>query len=122
MLVDWGLALDCARQPEEAIAKLEAAKRTAKPAVLSPAYLDSQIAKVFGTWKRYPEAMAALEEGLKLDPGYDMLYFYRGTVFYNEGDVTRAEGEFRRAVELNPNNEAARTALGTAERAMQGRR
>lgn len=121
LLVDWGLALDCAQQPEAAIAKLEAAKGTAKPPVLSPAYLDSQIAKVYGTWKRYPEAMAALEEGEKLDPGYDMLYFYRGTVFYNEGDVARAEGEFRRAVELNPNNEVARNAMETAQRAMQGR-
>ncbi len=122
LLVDWGLALDCAQQPEEAIAKLEAAKRTAKPATLSAAYLDSQIAKVYGTWKRYPEAMAALEEAQKLDPNYDMVYFYRGTVLYNEGDVARAGAEFQRAVQLNPNNEAARNAMETVARALAGQR
>ena len=122
LLVDWGLALNCAGQPEAALAKLEAAKRTPRPPTLSAAYLDSQIAEVYGTWKRYPEAMAALEEAAKLDPNYDMVYYYRGTLLYNEGNAARAEGDYRRAVQLNPNNDAARTALETVERAMQGRR
>ncbi len=122
LLVDWGLALDCAQQPDEAIAKLELAKREPRPDNVSPAYVDSQIAKVYGTAKRYPEALAALGAAEKEDPGYDMTYLYRGTVFYQQGDAAGAEAQFRRAAQLNPNNPATQNALAVVERARQGRR
>ncbi len=122
LLVDWGLALDCAQQPDEAVAKLELAKREPRPDNVSPAYVDSQIAKVYGTAKRFPEALAALDAAEKEDPGYDMTYLYRGTVFFQQGDAARAEAEIRHAAQLNPNNPATQNALAIVERARQGRR
>lgn len=122
LLVDWALALDCAHRPAEAIAKLELARSQPRPPNVSPAYLDSQIAKVYGTAGKLPEALAALAAGERADPGYDMLYVYRGTVFYQQGSLAEAEAQFRRAVQLNPNNPAAQNGLAVVERARQGRR
>ncbi len=122
LLVDWALALDCDHQPDEAVAKLREAATMEQPAGVSPAYLDSQIAKVYGSAQRFPEALAALDVGQTRDPGYDMIYFYRGTVFYRQGDLARAEAQYRRAAELNPNNPATRNALSIVERALAGRR
>jgi tetratricopeptide (TPR) repeat protein len=118
LLVDWGLALDCAHQPDEAVARLRQAAAAKRPPQVTPAYVYSQIAKVYGTAGRFPEALAALDQGQMLDPNYDMLYFYRGTVFYKQGELAQAEEQYKRAVQLNPNNQASQNALAVVERAL----
>ncbi len=118
LLVDWALALDCANRPDEAVARLRQAATLTRPAQLTPAYVYSQIAKVYGTARRFPEALAALDQGAALDPNYDMLYFYRGTVFYQQGDLVRAEAQYQHALQLNPDNPATRNALAVVQRAL----
>ncbi len=118
LLVDWGLALDCAHQPDGAVTRLRQAAAAKRPPQVTPAYVYSQIAKVYGTAGRFPEALAALDQGQALDPNYDMLYFYRGTVYYKQGDVARAEAQYKRAVQLNPSNQASQNALAVVERAL----
>jgi tetratricopeptide (TPR) repeat protein len=106
LLADWGLAEDCAGQPQAALEKLEQA------AQMEPtAHIYTQIAMIHGKLGRREEALRALERAETLDPRYDMTYFYRGNVYAVAGEFEKAVQEYRRALELNPHNEAARAAL-----------
>lgn len=106
LLADWGLAEDCAGRPQAALAKLEQAAR------LEPtAHIYTQIGMIHGKLGRREEALRALEQAEKLDPRYDMTYFYRGHVYAVAGELEKAAQAYRKAVELNPHNEAARAAL-----------
>ncbi len=71
----------------------------------------SQVAKTaagygsLGNWfvrqHRYPCAVQAFEQGLKLQPGSAPLHYSAGTAFYAEGDREHARGELQRAAELD---------------------
>lgn len=109
LLLDWGLALDCAGNPGEAVAKLEQA------VVLTPrsAHLYSQIGMEYGKQGKYPEALEALATAERLNPNFEMTYVYRGNIYEVQGDKTRAAEEYRRALAINDEqyNQAARDGL-----------
>jgi cytochrome c-type biogenesis protein CcmH/NrfG len=44
-----------------------------------------------------------------------MTHFYRGNIYAATGDAEKAAQEYRRAIELNPDNEAARRGLARVE-------
>lgn len=95
LLVDWGLACDCAGQPDEAVAKLQQA------AALDPsAHVYSQIAKVYAGHARWPEALVALAQAGKLDPNYAVTYYYRGGVEASTGDFAAAVADYQHALAL----------------------
>lgn len=109
-LVDWGLACECAGQADEAVARLREAvvlKRTA--------HVFSQIGMVYARHSRWTEALEALAEAGKLDPGYAMTYYYRGGVRANTQDLAGAVADYQLAVKLNPQSQPARQALAWAE-------
>ncbi|MFB3779210.1 MAG: tetratricopeptide repeat protein [Bryobacteraceae bacterium] len=110
LFVDWALAEDCAGRSDRAIDKL---KRAA--AIQPSAYPYSLLGMIYGKQKRYQEALAALETAEKLDPRENMTHFYRGNIYAAKGDVVKAAQEYRRAIELNPDNEAARRGLARVE-------
>ncbi len=62
LLLDWGLALDCAGDSQQAIAKLQ------QSAILRPtAHIYSQIGMEYGKIGKYPEALAALDLAQKTE-------------------------------------------------------
>lgn len=106
LLVDWGLALDCAGRPDEAVGKLRQA------AMLdNTAHVHTQIALVFAKQKKYPEALEDLAQAEKLASNFDVIYAYRGAIFEEQGDRAAAMQNYKRALELNPQNQMARDGL-----------
>lgn len=57
------------------------------------------------------------DKALALDPANVKALFRRGTCMREQKDLARAEKDIRRALELDPNNTAARRELATIERA-----
>ncbi len=65
LLVDWGLALDCAGQWNEAIEKLRQAAL-----YRDTAHVHSQIAKVYASHGKMQEALVELAQAEKIDPQF----------------------------------------------------
>ena len=117
LLVDWGLAYDCANEPDAALAKLREA------AALDPkAHVYTQIAMVYAKQSRWPEALEALVQAEKLDPNYDMIYDDRGGIRANTNDLAGAATDYQRAIELNPANEHARQMLDIVQQRLRAPR
>jgi tetratricopeptide (TPR) repeat protein len=106
LLIDWALALDCENKPDEAVAKLRQAIGVNRSAL---AY--AQIGMVYGKRGRNAEALAAIDEALRIDPAFDMAYVYRGNILLMQGDRAAAVAMYEKAIALNPGNTAAREAL-----------
>jgi predicted ABC-type ATPase/Flp pilus assembly protein TadD len=116
LLVDWGLAYDCAGQSDAAVAKLRQA------ASINPtAHVYSQIAMVYAKQSRWPEALEALDQAGKLDSNYDMIYDNRGGIRAKTNDFAGAAEDYRHALALNPSNEHARRMLAIVERRLNSR-
>jgi tetratricopeptide (TPR) repeat protein len=111
LLVDWGLALDCAGQQQPALAKLREA------ASIEPtAHVYTQIAKVYGEHSQWSEALDALAEAQKLDANYASIYAYKGIIDYQTNRFAEAITEYRHALALDPTLEPARTGMAAAQR------
>jgi len=117
VLVDWGLAYDCLGREEEALAKL----RQAIP-FNNSAHVHALIGMVYAKRRKAPEALAALAEAEKLDPGFGSIYVYRGAVYQQTGEWEAAAREFRRALSLNPSDEQARVGLAQTAPHLRGGR
>src|SRR5215831_9143676 len=116
LLVDWATALDCAGNETAALDKLHAA------AAMTPtAHIYSQIGMVEAKQNHREQAFAALAQAERLDPRFDMTYFYRGNLFLMSQEYDRAEQQFRKALALNPGNQPAANALIRLERRFQVR-
>jgi tetratricopeptide (TPR) repeat protein len=116
LLLDWALAEDCLNRPEAALEQLRRAVR-----VRPTAYGYSLMGMIYGKQQKYTEALSALRTALAINPREDMAYFYRGNVSAAMGDLGKAVEDFRRAVEINPDNELARRGLGRAEMRLRQR-
>ena len=107
LLIDWALALDCARRPvDEVVDKFRQAA-----AIYDTAHVHTQIAAEYARHKRYQEALEELDQAEKIDPNYDVTFFYRGGVAEALGNRAEAQRFYRRALELNPQDRPARDAL-----------
>jgi hypothetical protein len=111
LLVDWGLALDCAGRQDEAVGKLRQAAM-----LENTAHVHTQIAFVFAKQKRYPEALEDLAQAEKIDSNFDTIYAYRGAIFEEQGDRAAAMQNYKRALELNSQNQMARDGLARLSR------
>jgi tetratricopeptide (TPR) repeat protein len=117
LLVDWGLAYDCADDPDAAVAKLRQA------AALNPtAHVYSQIGMVYAKRAQWPEALAALAQAEAADPGYATTYYYRGGVRAKTGDFAAAAADYRHALALDPLIQPAREGLAYAEQQLRAPR
>jgi hypothetical protein len=106
LLIDWALALECAGRSADAADKLRQAAT-----LNNTAHVHTQIAVVYAKHRRYPEALEELDQAEKIDPNYDMIYFYRAGVAQELGNRAEAQKQYRHALELNPQNQPARDAL-----------
>ena len=61
---------------------------------------------------RTAELIGKLGEAIELDPENDLLYFNRGTIYDQEGNVEKAEKDYKMAIELNPSSFGANYNLG----------
>jgi protein O-mannosyl-transferase len=107
LLLDWGLALDCAGEADPAIAKFKEAA-----AIESNAHIYSQIGFEYGKTGRYDQAMEALDTAKRLDPNFAPTYTYRGNVFESQHRNDLAAAEYKHALALDPHNQPAIDALG----------
>jgi protein O-mannosyl-transferase len=107
VLIDWALALDCAGRPvDEAVDKFRQAA-----AIYDSAHVHTQIAAEYARHKRYQEALEELDVAERMDPNYDVTFFYRGGVAEALGNRAEALRFYRHALELNPQDQPARDAL-----------
>ncbi len=111
LLVDWALSLDCAGQWQQALAKLQQAL-----ASLNTAAVHTQLAKVYAEHQHLPEASQQLDQAERLDPSFDVTYYYRGNIDAMNGDRAAAIREYQHALALNPQNQPARAALAQMSR------
>lgn len=116
LLMDWALAEDCLNQPGLALEKLRQAA-----AIRETPDIYATMGLVQGKRGNTAEALAALQKSLQLDPRFDPAYFYRGNVYAAAGDAAKAAADYRRAVEINPDNELARRGLARVTAAMRPR-
>jgi len=108
LLLDWALALDCAGRPDEAVEKLIQA------AAIEPnAHVYSQMGMEYAKLQKYPQALDALAKGIQMDPNFlgGILYVYRGNVYNLQGNNTQAVEEYRHALAIDAQNQAARDGL-----------
>ncbi len=110
LFTDWGLAYDCLNQLDQAVAKIRHAL-SLKPT----AHGYSQLGMIFGKNGKYAEALEALAMAARIDPNFDMTYVYRGDVHLSAGDPAAAVQDFRQALAINPQNQAAMHDLALAE-------
>jgi protein O-mannosyl-transferase len=106
LLVDWALALDAEGRPQDALMKLQQASMLERSA-----HVEALIGMVYAKQSKWQEALAALEQAERIDPRFDVTYLYRGNIYEAGGDKTAAAAQYRRALALNPVNEAAQAAL-----------
>ncbi len=102
LLVDWGLALDCAGRATEALARLREALGTERT-YNSLAQLGMLLAKQ----GHGDEALPLLSEAVALEPNQPSGWGYRGNVYATQGKFQEAEADYRRALALSPGDSAA---------------
>lgn len=117
MFVNWALSLDSEGRSDEALEKLQ---RAAK--MQNTAHVQSQIGLIFGKQGKAGPALEALAEAEKLDPNFAPTYAIRGNVLASQNDWTKAIGEFKHALKLDPGNAIARQGIRVAAEQLKGAR
>jgi len=102
LLLDWALADNCLGKSDDAIAKLSQAA-----AIESTAHVYSQLGMMYAKTSRTAEAFRALDSAQSMDPAFEATYLYRGQLFQSLNNPAAAEQQFRRALEINPQNQQA---------------
>ena len=116
LLLDWGLALDCAGRPGDALGKLEEAARKE-----ATAHVYSLIGMVRGKQGQREEAFNALAQAIRIDRGFGLAYLYRGNVYMSAGEPEKAAEDYARAIRRMAENQVAREALAKAQAAIRRR-
>jgi protein O-mannosyl-transferase len=106
LLVDWGLALNCAGRYQEAIYKLQQAL-----IFRNSAHVRAELGMVYAKSGRVQEALQELAQAEKVNPRFEMTYVYRGNIAELAGDRAAAAREYQRALSVAPSNPAARDGL-----------
>lgn len=109
LLVDWGEALDCASQPDLALAKFREAA-----SLEQTAHIYTQIAKIYGERSQWTEFNDALNRAEAIDPSFASIYAYRGIELVKLNLPADAIREYSHALQLDPTLEPARQGLVTA--------
>lgn len=77
--------------------------------------LNIALATIYEKAKRFPEESAALDAAEKLNPGKDELetiHFMRGAMLERQKKIEAADAQFRKVLEINPENSGALNYLG----------
>jgi protein O-mannosyl-transferase len=106
LLLDWGLAYDCAGNSQQAIAKFQQAV-----AQHPNAHTYSQLGMEYGKAGKYSEALDALTTAQRLNSGFAMTYYYLGNIHAIQGNQAQARADYQRVLALDPSNAPATEAL-----------
>jgi tetratricopeptide (TPR) repeat protein len=106
LFLDWGLAYDCAGDPQRALEKLQSSAD-----LRGNAHIFSQIGMEYGKIGKYPEALNALDRAQRADPRFAMTYYYMGNIHSLQGDQAQAVADYQRVLRFDPGNQPAREAL-----------
>jgi tetratricopeptide (TPR) repeat protein len=106
LLIDWGLAADCAGNSAEALAKLQQAA-----SLEQTAHVYSQIGMEYAKLQQFPQALDTLNRAATLDPNFERTYIYRGNVYFMQGKRAEAAADYQRALQINPSDQYAREFL-----------
>lgn len=110
LLVDWGLALDCAKRPGEAEARLRQAL-----AVERTYNSLAQLGMLLAKQGKFEEALPLLNDAVAAGPDQAAGWGYRGNVLASQGKLAEAAEDFRKALAINPNDAAAKQGLRYVE-------
>jgi protein O-mannosyl-transferase len=110
LLVDWGQALDCAKNEPAALEKLLQAA-----SLENGAHVHALLGMVHAKLNDTPAALAELEIAERADPNFDMTYVYRGIIAERAGDDATALHQYQRAAALNAYNQPARDGVARVE-------
>ncbi len=117
LLVNWGLALDCAGQLDAALGPLR------KAAEREPtAHIQATIGMIHAKRGDYGRALDALTEARRLNPKFAITYLYEGNVRALQGDPEAALELYRKVIALDPTNQAARQSALQIERQLGANR
>jgi protein O-mannosyl-transferase len=117
LLIDWGLALECAGKEDEALTKLQ------KAAQMDPnAHVYSQIGMIYGKQSKIEQSLDALATAEKLDARWEMTYVYRGNDYMATGHPEQAIVEYRKALAIDPVNQGALDNMSAAQRQLGQKR
>lgn len=111
LYADWGLAAECANQPQIALEKFHQAAALDKTA-----HIYSLIGMVHAKQNEREQAFAALDEAQKIDPGFYVIYIYRGNLLILSQEFDKAAEQFEKALSINPSDQNARNGLDLARR------
>ena len=111
LMLDWGVALDCAGRENEALQKLKSAE-----AIQQNGLLYAQIGMIYAKTGRRDEAFRALDRAEQLDPSFEETYVYRGNLFLLSQQFDQATAQFQKALSINPSNPNAIRGLSMAKR------
>jgi tetratricopeptide (TPR) repeat protein len=76
------------------------------PRSIDAAYALINIGNYYKDKKEYLKAIGYYERAVKLSPGYFMSYYNIGTVYYEMGDMEKAEVNFKKAISLSNDADA----------------
>jgi Tfp pilus assembly protein PilF len=102
LLLDWALAENCLGKLDDGIAKLKQAA-----ALERTGHVYSQLGMMYAKSGRTAEAFQALDTAQSIDPSFETTYLYRGQLFQTLNNPAAAGQQFRRVLEINPNNQQA---------------
>ncbi len=83
----------------------------ALPGAINIAPLYTYLARAYSEQGRYDEALKLAQQGVLLPPARADAFYYLGQVYEKRDDVTNAKKAYTRALELEPSNQLALTAL-----------
>lgn len=112
LLIDWALSLDCAGDPNAAIAKLKAAA-----ALKRDSHAWATLGMVYGKTGRGAEALEALNQALAINGRDSNALAYRGNVHLVAGRIPEAVSDFEAALRIAPANTVAAQGLASAKAA-----
>lgn len=114
LLVDWGLALDCAGRAAEATGTLRQAL-----AVERTYNSLAQLGMILAKQGKFDEALPLLNDAVKANGRLPAAFGYRGNVLASQGKLLEAAEDFRRALAIDPEDAAARQGLRFVEQRLR---
>lgn len=117
MLIDWGLALDCANQQDQALMKFREAQK-----IENSYHVHSLMGMVLAKQNKPGLALDELNEAVHLNPNYDMTFLYRGNVYLQMNQFDQAEADYNTALKLKPGDPNILQAIELLKRRRSGAR
>lgn len=113
LLVDWGLALECAGRLDEAEARLRAAVSQERDS-----HATAVLGRVLAKKGRLDLALETLDEALRINPSDANALVYRGNVRLMRNEPAEALADYEAALRLQPGDSAALKGRQSALRAL----